>query len=516
MAKNDTTSWLTLGWKLNSAGDPEYWLNRDAKLGRHSATDLLQVDAKRLKKHVAIIAQSGSGKSFFLGRLIEEILTSTRAKVLVLDPNGDYGSIDKINDNPEIWEKPSYDALKKRGKFTHESNRAEFENKWVKIKTRIAKRGVAITSKGTGNETPLQLPWSEVSPDVLSIDIDPLLRHEVANCHRIFQSLSVLYLSSEDTDILKKTEQIISEYEQLPNEFVLKQLESEFDYYRIATENVRNLTSGGTFDEWVIQGEKERLQREVDNILQLRRYTSEVSRQYYFGRSRAYINTGLFTSGSHRNTHIPSPDLDVIDLSSISRSDEKRLVVSAVLTETVGRAMHEWKRVVEGTCEDQRVPLFIVVDEAHNLIPTGPCDGATALLREQFRTIAAEGRKYGLFLVIVSQRPDKLDGLIVSECENRVLMRIGSEAVLRESSRLLGLDDVPPKILDKCLEFTTGRALIAGAWVNSPEFFYSAARRTVEGGLDLLDSSWIPPRNTLSKKGPKKTKVTKRKKSKSS
>jgi DNA helicase HerA-like ATPase len=59
--------------------------------------------------------------------------------------------------------------------------------------------------------------------------------------------------------------------------------------------------------------------------------------------------------------------------------------------------------------EDQRVPTFIVLDEAHNFIAANPRSRHESLVREQFCTIAAEGRKFGLFLILVSQRPDKLD-----------------------------------------------------------------------------------------------------------
>jgi len=44
--------------------------------------------------------------------------------------------------------------------------------------------------------------------------------------------------------------------------------------------------------------------------------------------------------------------------------------------------------------EDNRVPTFVIVDEAHTLIPEKPRGKPEESLREQFRTIAAEGRKY--------------------------------------------------------------------------------------------------------------------------
>ena len=120
---------------------------------------------------------------------------------------------------------------------------------------------------------------------------------------------------------------------------------------------------------------------------------------------------------------------------------------------------------------------------------------------EQFRRIAAEGRKFGLFLIMVSQRPDKLNPLVVSECENRAVMKLGSEAVLKITSDALGLGDVLFRQLTRCLEFDVGRAVLIGTWVadrEGPVFLYGAARRTQEGGKSSIRNTgpirWRPRR----------------------
>jgi DNA helicase HerA-like ATPase len=86
------------------------------------------------------------------------------------------------------------------------------------------------------------------------------------------------------------------------------------------------------------------------------------------------------------------------------------LVLNSVLATIWEEARDEWGEAVE-TGEDERVPTFVVVDEAHNLIPSQPRGLGAEALREQFRAIAAEGRKYGLFLIVCTQRPDKIDSL---------------------------------------------------------------------------------------------------------
>jgi hypothetical protein len=89
MALNDDNL-LVLGWQVNTEGHPIYWLNENAKVGLQHDSDLLRVSADLMDSHTVIVAQSGSGKSFFLGRLVEELLMRTKCRCLIFDPNGDF------------------------------------------------------------------------------------------------------------------------------------------------------------------------------------------------------------------------------------------------------------------------------------------------------------------------------------------------------------------------------------------------------------------------------------------
>jgi DNA helicase HerA-like ATPase len=188
-----------------------------------------------------------------------------------------------------------------------------------------------------------------------------------------------------------------------------------------------------------------------------------------------------------------------VDLPSVTEPRFRLLAVSTLLQTEWARARQSWETALAGPPkEDERVPTFIVVDEAHNLIPAEARNHSELRLREQFRTVAAEGRKFGLFLILVSQRPDKLDPLVLSECENRAIMRLGSDAVLKKTTEGLGLGDVPLRMRERCLEFDVGRALIFGSWSPEATFLYSAARRTEEGGRNLRADYWAqPPADTV-------------------
>ena len=84
-----------------------------------------------------------------------------------------------------------------------------------------------------------------------------------------------------------------------------------------------------------------------------------------------------------------------------------------------------------------RRPVLIVIDEAHNVCPADPPDALTALATEHAVRIAAEGRKFGLYLLVCTQRPQKVQENVISQCDNLVLMRMASAADLAYAGDLL-------------------------------------------------------------------------------
>ncbi len=130
-----------------------------------------------------------------------------------------------------------------------------------------------------------------------------------------------------------------------------------------------------------------------------------------------------------------------------------------------------------------RTPTLIVLDEAHNLCPSAPSGTLQTALVNRLIQIAAEGRKYGLWLLLSTQRPSKLHPQVLSQCDNLVLMRMNSRADLAELATVFGF--VPPELLDESPAFTQGRALVAGPIVSAPTLLQVCDRLTIEGGSDV-------------------------------
>lgn len=72
------------------------------------------------------------------------------------------------------------------------------------------------------------------------------------------------------------------------------------------------------------------------------------------------------------------------------------------------------------------LPMLLVCEEAHRYAPAGPAD-KFAPTRQALSRIAKEGRKYGLSLALVTQRPSDLDPTVLSQCSTAVAMRLSTE-----------------------------------------------------------------------------------------
>ena len=111
---------------------------------------------------------------------------------------------------------------------------------------------------------------------------------------------------------------------------------------------------------------------------------------------------------------------------------------------------------------ESRIPTLIVVDEAHNICPAEPSGPMQVALVERLIQIAAEGRKYGLWLLLSTQRPSKIHPQVLSQCDNLVLMRMNSPGDVAELIELFGF--APPAMLRSSQFFVQGEALVAGGF----------------------------------------------------
>ena len=164
------------------------------------------------------------------------------------------------------------------------------------------------------------------------------------------------------------------------------------------------------------------------------------------------------------------PDATVLDLGGFS-TPEQQLVVALSLLDDL------WDR------REERRPVLLVIDEAHNLCSPRLDSPLAVAVRERIVQIAAEGRKFGLWLLLSTQRPSKVHPGILSQCDNLALMKMTSPVDLAELGTYFGY--APASLLARSPWFRQGEALFAGGFVPTPSLVKMSSRLTPEGGTDV-------------------------------
>lgn len=160
--------------------------------------------------------------------------------------------------------------------------------------------------------------------------------------------------------------------------------------------------------------------------------------------------------------------LSILDLSGMDQA------LANYFAHRVLNTIYETK--VEGSGS---FPVFVFVEEAHNFVPPG----SRTLIAQMLRKIASEGRKFGMFLVVISQRPGKLDQDVLSQCNSAIILRITNpldQKAIMESSESMSesmLQDLP--------SLNIGEAVLTGEFVKIPVIATIRRRETAEGGGDV-------------------------------
>jgi hypothetical protein len=160
------------------------------------------------------------------------------------------------------------------------------------------------------------------------------------------------------------------------------------------------------------------------------------------------LTTALMGSTSENGTG----GIKIINFSEVP-SDILPLIVSLVAR--IAFSLQQW------TPSDLRHPVALMCDEAHLYMPQRNAAGASDdISLDIFERIAKEGRKYGVSLVVISQRPSEVNKTMLSQCSNFVSMRLTNSDDQSVVKKLLpdslgGFSDILPTL-------DTGEALVVG------------------------------------------------------
>lgn len=121
--------------------------------------------------------------------------------------------------------------------------------------------------------------------------------------------------------------------------------------------------------------------------------------------------------------------LKIIDISGLPNE------VAGPLTGAIARLLFQYK-LHQTRDERERDPVLFVCEEAHRYVPNRG-DAQYEVAQTAVRRLAREGRKYGLGLMLVSQRPSDIEDTVISQCNSWIVLRLANSSDQEHVSRIL-------------------------------------------------------------------------------
>jgi len=165
----------------------------------------------------------------------------------------------------------------------------------------------------------------------------------------------------------------------------------------------------------------------------------------------------------------------VLQINEIDERDQQ-VIVATILR----RLYHARMNTVRGKVSEGEgylpYPVFVLLEEAHHFAPSGGDVISNGVLKQ----VLAEGRKFGVGVGLISQRPGKLDPDVLSQCQTQCIMRIVNE--IDQQTVATSVESVGHELLKNLPALSKGQVIIAGSAVNTPVLCRVRSRITQHGG----------------------------------
>ena len=350
--------------------------------------------------HLAILASTGSGKSYTAGVFIEELMRPFNgAAVLIVDPHGEYHTMQSIQGNSQFFNENGYKPEVKI--FTPD-----------KIKVRFS--------------------------TLTEADVKYLLPEGTSD--KMLHFLAQAFRSLQERLRFEKRQDYAYAYHDLRDEVTKQKYGDE------------KKGDGGNASS-------------IDGLL-------------WRLDSRFDKPDSLFSA----QDHIPLKDLfapgrcTILQLSDIEQHEQQVIVGTLLRRVNKARMLSVREEAQPNTENYLPYPVFTLLEEAHRFAPAGASVVSTNILKQ----ILAEGRKFGVGIGLITQRPGKLDQDVLSQCMTQIIMRIVNP--IDQQTVAQSVEGAGRAMLAELPALTKGQAIISGVGINTPVMCRIRARLTQHGG----------------------------------
>lgn len=368
---------------------------------------------KLFQRHAVIVGSTGSGKSWCVAKLIEQIAKLPMANCILFDIHGEYSGKDFKAEGIQHLRVANPSDLGKKGNLANDILMLPY---WLLTYEEMLAMLLDRSDSNAPNQAML------FSKTVFNEKIKYL--EDIKDT--IFKSTITI-----DSPIPYKIENVLDELKKLDIQMVAG-----------STSAGKQGPYNGKLTRFIQRLEAKTQDKRLGFLFQI----SEDELQLDWMKNLCC----RLMQGSKLNAK--KAGIKILDFSEVP-SDVLPLIIGLVAR--VVFTVQQW------TAKKQQHPICLLCDEAHLYIPERTNqDAASELGLKIFERIAKEGRKYGVSLIVISQRPAEVNRTVLSQCNNFISLRLSNaedQAVIKKllPDNLAGLTDVLP-ILD------IGEALIVG------------------------------------------------------
>jgi uncharacterized protein len=461
-------------------------------------TQQIKISAGKLfAGHIGIFGNTGSGKSNTLATLYTELFKlgdqrdnfKTKSKFIFIDFNGEYS-------------KEEDDGILSKNKTVYKlRTRDNKGSKYPILKTELEKLELLSILLDATEKT--QQPFLHRATDGDWFDTDnENYRKEIQNINQRLKAILLIKNKEFNIPFLKK---YVKDFEQLG--FTIMGAGKNIDDLKYHSNNLTFYYNNGTTDIYVDSNEGAfigesgyfNVSISEDGLNDLQKIQFKILDQYYFEILNGYANQEhispligrlkkrfdmLAKVFEIRDTNADDTQatqhIEVIDLKNVNLEIKK--IIPLLVCKT-GYDEQKEKRNA-----DKNNSLHIVIDEAHNILSENSnreSESWKDYRLETFEEIIKEGRKFGVFLTVASQRPSDISPTIISQLHNYFIHKLMNDNDLRSINKAVSyLDKLS---FDSISNLSTGCCFIAGQMTQFP----------LSVKVTLLDATIRPQSETI-------------------
>lgn len=417
----------------------------------------VMLDPNGLRRHLAVIAQTGAGKSYTVGVVLEKLL-QLGGTVVVFDPNSDYVLMRRdrthratpFANRVNVFRLPTSQAGRIPDDEIGGSHKFTMRFSSLEVDELCAMTGIADTS--TNIRKAIQTAWdalrgTDYTPKLFTKELERI----ADSADGAFGAGGIGHPSGRRT--LSPAIGDEAEFDQGFAERIADK--SHVDWEDLGLANPTTPPPGDTKKG---NGKLPSLDA-ITGAQKALKYIERLDRLDIWGFEDVPMDDLL-----------KPMSLSVIDLAGVD-SWVSEFVVDKVLREAWGTAVNQ----------GLPRPVFFVMEEAHNFVPGG--QGMHSQASTIIKRIASEGRKFGLFLVLITQRPYKVHADTLSQCNSQIIMRLTNPQ--DQQAVRLSSEGISEGLLADLPGLNVGEAVILGPLVRVPVMVKVGERLSKEGGNDV-------------------------------